>query len=270
MIIIIILFIIILLYLLNKNKYNKKIAFIFLIYDEINHEDLWKLFFNNIDPNKYNIYIHYKYYKKSNFFDKYKLKTIIPTAYGDISLVKAHNILLREALKDINNTNFILLSNSCIPLKNFNYIYEKLNPNYSYYNMASETNYFRNTQAFNYIDTIYFKKASQWSILNRSHANILVNDENKYINWFINCPDEHSHISYLYYKKLDNEIIKTYDANYDATTYIMWINDNLINYDNINNNELLLLYNSKCFFGRKFTKNCKNLDLLNNLIISNI
>ena len=267
MIIIIILFVIILLYLLNKK--NKKIAFMFLIYDEINHENLWKLFFNNIDSNKYNIYIHYKDYKKSDFFDKYKLKTIIPTAYGNISLVKAHNILLREALKDKNNTNFILLSNSCIPLKNFNYIYNKLNPNYSYYNIAINLMISRNMQAFNYIKNYEFKKASQWSILNRFHANILVNDENKYINWFINCPDEHSHISYLYYKKLDNEIIKTYDASYDATTYTMWINHNLINYDNITNEELLILYNSKCLFGRKFTKNCKDLNLLNNLIISN-
>ena len=268
--IIIILFIIsILIYLLTRTtitRKTKKIAFLFLIYDEINHENLWKLFFNNINPNEYNIYIHYKDYKKSDFFDKYKLKTIIPTIYGDISLVKAHNLLLSEALKDKNNTNFILISNSCIPLKKFNYIYNKINPNYSYYNIASNNQYYKNMQAFNYINKIFFKKAAQWSILNRKHATILINDENKYINWFTNCPDEHSHISYLYYNKLDSEIIKTYDASFDATTYILWVNRNLTNYDNITNDELLTLYNSPCFFGRKFTKNCKNLDLLYNII----
>jgi hypothetical protein len=34
-----------------------KIAFCFLIYDIINHEDLWNIFFANVDNNKYNIYI---------------------------------------------------------------------------------------------------------------------------------------------------------------------------------------------------------------------
>lgn len=56
------------------------IAFLFLIYDEINHEELWKLFFNNME--NYNIYIHYKDYKYSEYFDKYKIKNCIPTAWG--------------------------------------------------------------------------------------------------------------------------------------------------------------------------------------------
>jgi hypothetical protein len=38
----------------------KKLAFCFLIYDVINHEELWKLFFDRVDPSKYSIYIHYK------------------------------------------------------------------------------------------------------------------------------------------------------------------------------------------------------------------
>ncbi len=41
--------------LFNVNK--KKIALCFLIYEEIYHEDLWYEWLNNIDKNKYNIYI---------------------------------------------------------------------------------------------------------------------------------------------------------------------------------------------------------------------
>ena len=41
----------------------KKIAFLFLIYDIINFEDIWNIFFLNVDTNKYNIYIHYKHDK---------------------------------------------------------------------------------------------------------------------------------------------------------------------------------------------------------------
>ena len=261
--IIIIIIIILLFYFLYLSS-KKKIAFLFLIYDEINHENLWKLFFKSIDKNKYNIYIHYKNYKKSEYFDKYKLNKNISTKWGDISLVKAHNLLLEEALTDSNNTHFILISNSCIPLKKFNYIYNKLDNNFSYYNMCSQSHYQRCDKALKYINKNDIKKAHQWSILNKKHALLLTKDKNKYINWFDNCPDEHSHITYLFYNKLDNEIIKTVDSKYDATTFTNWNGNNLTNYSSINLKELIKLYNSPCFFGRKFLKNCKN---INNLLL---
>jgi hypothetical protein len=59
----------------------KKLAFCFLIYDEINHEELWNIFFKNIDKNKYNIYIHYKSNKPLIFFDKNKEDNIIKEVY---------------------------------------------------------------------------------------------------------------------------------------------------------------------------------------------
>jgi len=275
--IILILFILLIFYISKKiiyefyeNSNNKKIAFMFLIYDEINHEDIWKLFFKNIDSNKYNIYIHYKNYKKSEYFDKYKLKNIIPTAWYHISLVKAHNLLLKEALKDPDNAHFILLSNSCLPFKNFMHIYNNLNPDYSYYNMFNYPHYERCQNALKYISINHIRKAHQWSILNRKHTSLIVNNDFIYIDWFINCPDEHSHISYLVYKNLDNELIKTQSAKYDAKTFTNWNNEGtqLHNYDIISDEELLLLINSPCFFGRKFTKNCKNLNLLYNFFNS--
>jgi len=262
MLYIIIIIIILLFYLLYVFSKKKKLAFLFLIYDEINHEKLWKYFFNSVDKNKYNIYIHYKNYKKSDYFDKYKLSKIIETKWYDISLVKAHNLLLEEALKDSNNTHFILISNSCIPLKNFDYIYNKLDTHFSYYNMCSQSHYQRCNKALKYINKNDIKKAHQWSILNKKHALLLTQDKNKYINWFDNGPDEHSHITYLFYNKLDNEIIKTFDAKYEATTFTNWFGNSLTNYSTIDFKEIIKLYNSPCFFGRKFLKNCKNINKL--------
>ena len=57
----------------------KKIAFCFLIYDIINHEELWNIFFKDIDTNLYNIYIHYKNNKQLKYFEKYKLDNCIET-----------------------------------------------------------------------------------------------------------------------------------------------------------------------------------------------
>jgi hypothetical protein len=58
---------------------TKKIAFCFLIYDIINHEEIWNRFFKNVDTEKYSIYIHYKYDKKMKYFEQYKLDNCIET-----------------------------------------------------------------------------------------------------------------------------------------------------------------------------------------------
>ena len=86
-----------------------KIAFLFLIYDIINHESIWFNFFNGISKNKYSIYIHYKINDNLEFFNNYKINKTIATKYADISIVKAQNLLIKEALKDANNKHFIFL-----------------------------------------------------------------------------------------------------------------------------------------------------------------
>ena len=116
----------------------KKIAFLFLIYDILNLEELWNKFFLNVDKNKYTIYIHYKNNVTLKYFEQYKLKNCIETKYADISLVCAQNILLEEALKDENNEHFIFLSNSCVPFKNFEFIYNKLSTYKSYFNITPQ------------------------------------------------------------------------------------------------------------------------------------
>ena len=112
----------------------KKIAFCFLIYDTIHHEDLWKLFFDRVDPSKYSIYIHYKHNVPLHYFDAYKLPHCIDTTYADCSIVHAQNVLLEHALREEDNQHFIFLSQSCIPLKHFNYIYHHLDHTVSYFN----------------------------------------------------------------------------------------------------------------------------------------
>lgn len=81
--------------LLFKNKKistqnnNKKISFLFLIYDEINHEELWYNFFKDIDTSKYSIYIHYKDNKPLKYFEKYKLDYCVPTEWGGLFISRS-------------------------------------------------------------------------------------------------------------------------------------------------------------------------------------
>ena len=122
----------------------KKLAFCFLIYDVINLEELWNIFFQNVDPNKYSIYIHYKINKPLKYFDKYKLNNCIATKYADIPLIHAHNLLFKKALDD-GCDKIISLSQACIPFKSFNYVYDFLTKDdFGHFNIAHYTSCFPN------------------------------------------------------------------------------------------------------------------------------
>ena len=260
-----------------------KLAFLFLIYDVINHENIWFNFFKGISKTKYNIYIHYKpdALETLDFFNEYKIKKskTIDTKYADISIVKAQNILIREALKDKDNKHFIFLSGACIPLKSFNYIYNYLDTRYSYFHIAGAEDCFPDCEvALKYIPRHHIKKASQWCILNRKHGELLssTNNANNYLVWFKDtyAPDELCYISYLSYiyntksstSSLDNELISTsYDSPPEvATTFANWEDMNykyvtdreLKNYKNISEEELEHLLKSDSLFGRKFKPSC--------------
>jgi hypothetical protein len=245
----------------------KKIAFLFLIYDILNLEELWNRFFLNVNKDKYTIYIHYKNNVPLKYFEQYKLKNCIETKYADISLVCAQNVLLKEALKDENNEHFIFLSNSCVPFKNFNFIYDKLSIDKSYFDMMPQEQCFpRCNYLLNHIDRKNIQKSSQWCILNRKHSKIIISycDYN-HIELYKNiyAPDEIVYITIIFINNLQEEIITSPNSANDATTFTNWqgtsykfpSHSSLKNYTFISEEEILYLLNSKCFFGRKFNVN---------------
>jgi hypothetical protein len=245
----------------------KKIAFLFLINDILNLEELWYCFFKNVDKDKYTIYIHYKNNVPLKHFEKYKLKNCIETSYAGISIVCAQNKLLEESLKDENNEHFIFLSNSCIPFKNFEFIYNKLSSDKSYFNLSPHEQCFPNCNyLLNYIDKKNIQKSSQWCILNRKHSNVImmISDNNEYMELYKNiyAPDEIHYITSIFVSNLQEEIIVTHNSANNATTFTNWenmdykfvSNYSLKNYSFISQEEIEYLINSDCFFGRKFKR----------------
>ena len=286
-IVILILLILFLIYTLFKRenfkiKSKKKIALCFLIYEEIFHEDLWYKWLENIDKNKYNIYIHYKTDKPLKYFDKYKLNNCIDTCWGCLSIVLAQNIILKKALKDKDNKHFVWLSDSCIPIKSFNYIYNYLDVNKSYYNISPDKQVFpRCNKILNFIEKQYIKKASMCSIINKKHAKLFVKNDKNIKKWFdISVPDEIAYITLLHYNKLDSELVLTPNIAAGAIIFSQW--PDMINTKNFEKSkkkkktpyaytyicpeELDYLIDSKSLFARKFTKGCTGLENLNNLI----
>lgn len=244
-----------------------KIAFLFLIYDIINHEDIWYDFFSKDTQNRHSIYIHYKFPPKLKYFDSHKLDNCIATKWGDISLVNAQNLLLKKALEDPENEMFIFCSGACVPLKSFEHVYNSLDRKYSYFNMfANRECYPRCRTASLRVNRMYIQKASQWCILNRKHAQ-LITETDVYIHWFKETiGDEHCYVTYLNYLKLSSETARTFYAAENATTFTNWPNmryrfetdtrGTLKTYKSITPTELVYLWRSKCLFGRKFALEC--------------
>lgn len=257
-----------------------KIAFCFLIYDEIIHEELWNIFFKNIDSNKYSIYIHYKYNKPLKYFEKYKINDCIQTKYEDHSIPLAYNILFRNAYKDSENYKFIILSGSCLPFKSFDFIYKKLTKdNYGYFAVCPEKQCFPNCSSLlKYIPLKYIAKSSNWFILNRTLVeNLCFNKDDVLKNIFnkIYAPAEYFYYTFIKVLNLEDQIILSKN-NINATTFANWEGNNnkypstygLKNYDFISEEEMLYMLNSNCLFARKFTKQCS--DCFNDKYISYI
>ena len=284
----------------------KKIAFCFLIRLSIQNEDIWKLYFKDVDKNKYNIYIHPKnidkivpkiednsnkiHYEtiqikpKLKHFSDYIIENNIETIYGDISLIHAQNLMLKEALKDDENQHFILLSESCIPLKSFDDVYNGLNEEKSYFNLLkNQAGCFpRCDDVMNYTNRENIQKSSQWCILNRKHTRLMVEGNQEYLIWFkkVYAADEHCYITNIYHHNLQDEIISTPDSSEHATTFTNWGGKGykyeegvttLKMYSEITEEELLyLLDECKCFFGRKFSAKMETYLLNHNYYINKI
>ena len=112
------------------------ICFCFLTYYGLERVDIWNNFFKNIDTNLYKVYIHPKF---PNFsIDKYLFpinivqNRINTNSKTNISIVNATIRLLETSYNDNNSNNsdnkelthYIFLSQSCIPIYDFNTIYK--------------------------------------------------------------------------------------------------------------------------------------------------
>ena len=195
-----------------------KIAFLFLIIDIIHNYKLWVKFFENELNDQWSIYVHQKKEVDIGWFNQYKLGTIVDTRWGDISLVKAQNLLMETALQDKSNEMFIFVSGTCVPIRTFDYIVSHLDVNYSYFRITPPSRS-RYTTVSKYMTFDKFKKASQWCILNRKHASLLISVKNEMIEMFsrVFAADEHAYITTLSIR-CPNEIIDqmTTMSNWDC------------------------------------------------------
>lgn len=157
-----------------------KIAFLFLVISGVYHESHWQDFFTGNEQH-YSLYVHAKKdVAPTSFFKPHQLKKNVPTTWAQT--MNAQIELLKEALNDPSNSKFVFASESTIPLQSFDTVYAHLMQDDASWFWYQKNPHMKHGDAYNGARDLWpiphqhqFKN-SQWVVLNRKHAQILVND----------------------------------------------------------------------------------------------
>ncbi|CAI9766014.1 unnamed protein product [Fraxinus pennsylvanica] len=172
---------------------NSKIAFLFLTPGALPFEKLWDNFFQGHEG-RFSVYVHASKQKPVHF-SRYFINREIRSdkvVWGKISMVDAERRLLSNALKDPDNQHFVLLSDSCIPLRDFDYVY-----NYLMYTNTSFIDSFEDPgphgsgryseHMLPEVEKKDFRKGAQWFTMKRQHAVIVMADSLYYTKFRDYC-----------------------------------------------------------------------------------
>uniref|UniRef100_A0A453NIZ3 Nucleotide-diphospho-sugar transferase domain-containing protein n=1 Tax=Aegilops tauschii subsp. strangulata TaxID=200361 RepID=A0A453NIZ3_AEGTS len=112
--------------------------------------------------------------------------------WGRVSMVDAEKRLLGNALLDIDNQFFVLLSDSCIPLHTFDYIYNYLmgtNVSFidSFLDPGPHGSGRYSIEMFPEIEHRDFRKGAQWFAITRRHAILIMSDNLYYRKFKLYC-----------------------------------------------------------------------------------
>ncbi|XP_022754897.1 uncharacterized protein LOC111303117 [Durio zibethinus] len=161
-----------------------KVAFLFLTRGKVLLAPLWEKFFQGYQG-LYSIYVHsdpsfnQTVLKSSVFYGRrIPSKTV---RWGEMNMVEAERRLLANALLDISNERFILLSEACIPLFNFSTVYNYLiRSNKSFvesYDLRGSVGRGRyNNLMHPVVDLKQWRKGAQWFEMDRFLAIEVISD----------------------------------------------------------------------------------------------
>ncbi|KAL3500660.1 hypothetical protein ACH5RR_039753 [Cinchona calisaya] len=191
---------------IKKYPFNRvpKIAFMFLTKGPLPLVPLWERFFKE-HSGLYEIYVHSLPSYQADFpptsaFYRRQIPSQV-AKWGRMSICDAERRLLANALLDINNEWFVLLSESCIPLYNFSIICNYITKSkYSFVGAFDDPALIRrghyDENMAPEVEISQWRKGSQWFQINRKLALFIVADTKFYpkFNEFCRPPcvgDEH-------------------------------------------------------------------------------
>ncbi|KAL8267055.1 hypothetical protein R6Q59_004399 [Mikania micrantha] len=159
-----------------------KIAFMFLTKGPLPLAPLWERFFKGHES-LFSIYIHSlpsyepRFPSTSVFFNRQIPSQV--AEWGRMSMCDAERRLLANALLDISNEYFILVSESCIPIYNFTTIYRyTAQSKYSFIGAFDDPGPFGRGRPACYVDEHYFP-----TLLTIRAPNLLANRSLTWVDW---------------------------------------------------------------------------------------
>jgi len=268
-----------------------KIAFLFLTIDDVNFPEIWEYYFKN-NNDKFNIYCHPKNPQnvKTLWLKNNIIKNLTATKWGHFTNALIN--LLKTALIDKDNEKFMIVSESCLPIKSFEKFYSMLKRNdikISYINILENDNIIniKNSKIDdNYLSNVNIIKHSGWFCLSRHHVKKLLSNSDVYKFNKVIAGDENilsliypsnniinfqiTYDNWDYNKKkintLNEEIKKLYELKeeektnkYDKKILNLRVQKSILGkhpktYETISNKELKKIKNLDSFFMRKFSK----------------
>lgn len=175
-----------------------KLAFVFLTKGPLPLSPLWEKYFHG-HKGLYSIYIHSLPSYQGNFTsDSVFYRRQIPSKvseWGKMSMCDAERRLLANALLDISNEWFVLLSETCIPLYNFSITYQYLmRSRHSFVGAFDDPGpYGRGRYDWNMapeVNITQWRKGSQWFAVSRKIAVNMVKDTKYYAKFEEFCKPE--------------------------------------------------------------------------------
>ncbi|XP_058724800.1 glycosyltransferase BC10-like [Vicia villosa] len=159
-----------------------KVAFMFLTPGSLPFEKLWHMFFQGHEG-KFTVYVHASKEKPVHVSSYFVGRDIHsePVTWGKVSMVEAERRLLANALLDPDNQHFVLLSDSCIPVRRFDFVYNYLlltSVSFidSYVDLGPHGNGRYVERMLPEVEKKDFRKGSQWFSMKRQHAIITMAD----------------------------------------------------------------------------------------------
>nr|XP_024397750.1 uncharacterized protein LOC112292983 isoform X2 [Physcomitrium patens] len=239
-----------------SDPFKPKLAFLFLARHFMPLDILWEHFFEESRENEFSIYIHarpgYSYTEENTmcrFFVDRQLKNPTQVVWGEATMIQAERLLLTEALKEPLNDRFLLISDSCIPMYNFEFVYnyvmasEKSFVDRFNFKLVSYSKWVLGGSFIDYSDKQYnddmkaviphenWRKGSQWFTLTRKHAEAVAADSTVFPMFVQYCkkkngtkmphnciPDEHYIQTLFAMKDLERETERR------TLTYSRWEN----------------------------------------------
>ncbi|WCJ30299.1 Core-2/I-branching beta-1 6-N-acetylglucosaminyltransferase family protein [Euphorbia peplus] len=181
----------------------KKIAFMFLTTSPLHFAPVWELYFNKTSSRLFNIYIHadpnHTYAPPFSGVFAHRVIPSKPAQRFTPTLAAAARRLLAHALLDDRaNAMFALLSPSCIPLHSFNYTYRALTRSRrSFIEILKDEEWAYDRWAARGEDSMLpevkledFRIGSQFWVLTRKHARLVVSDRRIWAKFNQTCVKE--------------------------------------------------------------------------------